>query len=360
MIKTYTYKIKTNKQFEEKFNQWVGICRFVYNCALECKITAYKRQGISLSNYDLQKQLTEAKRNIPWLYVVANSTLQAICDRLDRTYQSFFRRKQGFPKFASKKKWHSIPFKTQATHFKNGNFYLYKWGTVKVFKDRLPIVGEKTKIAEIIKKADGFYLHVQVEVPYENTNENQVGIDLGISKFCVTSDGKIIENPKLLQKYEKQLRIENRSLSRKKKGSNSWRKQANKLARLHLKLSRTRTDFLQKESTNIAKQYGTVFMEDLNVKGMIQSNLSKSISDASWSTFKNLLSYKSNIVLVDSKYTSQTCSNCGHIDKDNRISQSEFKCLSCGHEENADLNASKNILSRGTALIRQREALACA
>lgn len=357
MIKTYTYKIKINKDFEQKFNQWVGICRFLYNCALETKIEAYKK-GINLSNYDLQKQLTEAKEKIVWLSLVHSHTLKSILDRLEKSYNRFFKG-GGFPKFASKKKWKSIPFKSESVCIKFGEFRLQKWGTVKVFKDRLP--EGKIKTASIVKKADGYYLHVNVEVEtVKNSNENQVGIDMGLSKFCVTSEGKIIENPKYFEKYEKELRRENRSLTRKKKGSKSWYKQANRLVRLHLKIQRTRTDFLHKLSTDFANEYGTVFMEDLNVEGMKKSNLGKSISDASWSKFKNMLSYKTNVVEVGSRYTSQMCSNCGYVHKGNRISQSEFKCLNCGHEENADLNASKNILSRGTALVREREALACA
>jgi len=119
-----------------------------------------------------------------------------------------------------------------------------------------------------------------------------------------------------------------------------------------LKLKRVRKDFLHKLSTQIAKENNTVFVEDLNVSGMSKNNrLSNHISDASWSMFVNMLSYKTDVVKVDPKYTSQECNNCGHISKENRQSQSEFECVKCGHTDNADLNASKNIKERGQSLL---------
>lgn len=356
MIKTYTYKIKTDNSFIEKFNQWLGCLRFLYNCALEMKIDAYKRCNKNISIYTIQKELTDCKKEFDWLNQVHSQTLQAILDRLDKTYKSFFRRGYGFPKFASKKKWKSIPFKS--AQLKDNDFFLPKWGGVKVFKDRMP-EGE-IKTASLIQKADGYYLHIQVEVPYSNINENQIGLDMGISYFLVTSDGLYISNPKHFKFYERRLRIENRSLSRKKKFSKQWYKQVRRLQLLHLKIQRVRLDFLHKTSTNLSNQYGTIFMEDLNVQGMSRSNLSKYILDCSWATFKNLLSYKSNVILVDARYTSQQCSECGNIDNKNRISQSEFVCVNCDSVFNADENASMNIKRKGIPLMRERKELSYA
>ncbi len=357
MIKTYTYKIKTTKEFENKFNQWIGACRFLYNCALELKIDMYKRFGKSISNNEIQRQLTEAKNEIVWLKEVNAQTLQSIVEKLDKSFQSFFRRGYGFPKFTNKKRAKSIPFKS--IKFKNNRFILPKWGGVNIFKDRLPEGGLKT--ASLVKKADGYYLHINLEIPFKNLNESQVGLDMGISFFCVTSDGNFIQNPKYTKRYERKLRIENRSLARKKKFSSNWKKQIKKLQLLYLKIGRVRTDFLHKESTKLANNYGVVFMEDLNIGDMVKNkNLSKHILDCGWGKFKNFLSYKSNVFLVNPKYTSQTCSVCGSKDSANRISQSSFVCKSCGAEFNADYNASINIKSKGITLMREREALACA
>ena len=195
-----------------------------------------------------------------------------------------------------------------------------------------------------------------------NPDESQViGLDMGISHFVIDSNGNFVSNPKHFKKYEDKLRIENRSLSRKKKGSNRWKKQAKKLSLLHHKIASVRKDFLHKESTVIAKNYRTVYLEDLNIKNMSKNkNLSKHILDCGWGMFRIMLEYKTNVIRVNPKYTSQTCNECGEKDAKSRLSQSEFVCISCGHVSHADVNASKNILSKGIALNRKREVLACA
>lgn len=351
--RAYTFKIKTDKNFENKFNQWIGICRFLYNCALECKITAYKTQGKTLTNYDLQKQLTVAKKEILWLKTVNSQTLQTVLDRLEIAFHRFYNNiGYGYPKYASKKKWKSISFKT--IRFKNNQFILPTWGVIKLFKNRLP-KGE-LKIARIVKEADGYYLHVISKELYQNINENQVGIDIGVNNLAVTSNNEFVANPKINKKYERKLRIENRSLSRKERFSNSWFKQLKRVQLIYLKIKRARKDYLHKETTKLCRNYGYFYLEDIKILGVVaNSNLSKHIFDCGWGYFKTYLSYKGNVVLVDPKYTSQTCSNCGHCEKGNRVSQSNFQCKICGHSENADFNASKNILGKGIALMRQRK-----
>lgn len=184
---------------------------------------------------------------------------------------------------------------------------------------------------------------------------------MGLTHFCIDSNGGFIANPKHFKKYERKLRIENRSLARKKKRSNSWKRQVHKLALLHYKIANIRKDFLHKESTRIAKENNIVYMEDLNIQGMVKNRkLSKHILDAGWGSFKEMLEYKTRVVVVNPAYTSQTCNECGAIDKNSRVSQSGFVCTGCGHIANADINAAKNIRDRGTIIDRQREALACA
>ena len=130
---------------------------------------------------------------------------------------------------------------------------------------------------------------------------------------------------------------------------------------MHHKIASVRKDFLHKESTVIAKNYRTVYLEDLNIKNMSKNkNLSKHILDCGWGMFRVMLEYKTNVFAVNPKYTSQTCNKCGKKDARNRISQSEFMCQCCGNICNADINASKNILSKGIALNRKSEPLGCA
>jgi len=364
LIRTYTYKLYRNDKTEAKFNKWLGVTRYVYNAAKETKEVAYK-EGLKLSGYDLSKQLTECKKEFSWLREVGNTTLQSTILKLDRSYQNFFSGRAKFPKWASKKNWNSFEFaqgnlknsRPSLRFEKDGVFNLPKFGKVKVFNYR-PIDERSIKTARLIKKADGIYLSVVAEVKDKTltTNENQVGIDMGIKYFMVTSDGEFTENPKFLDKQLKKLRVEQRKLSRKfKQGakvqSNNYYKQANIVARLHKKVVDCRKDFLHKTSTYLAKEYSTVFHEDLKITNMVKSNLSRHISDVSWGTFFVMLKYKTKVVRVNPAYTSQKCSSCGHKAKENRVTQSIFKCVACGHEENADLNAAYNILKLGTSSV---------
>jgi putative transposase len=358
MYRTYKRKLILTKAQSQRIDSWIGACRVVYNMSLEIRIAAYKKQGKSVHKYELMKQITSI-RDIDWIKDVCRECLEMSVERLDSAYKAFFNRGNGFPKFAAKKNFKSISFKT--VRLRNGRVNLYKLGELKLFKDA-PIFGTP-KTAVIIKEPTGYFVCVQcADVPAKFQSENQaVGLDMGLSRFCVASDGNVIKNPRHFRKYERRLRIANRSLSRKKMGSNRCKKQCKKLARIHYTISNVRRDFLHKESTKIAKTNSLVMLENLNVVGMASNRkLAKHILDAGWGMFRTMLEYKTTVISVPAQYTSQTCNECGVIDSENRKSQAEFKCTSCGHEVNADLNASKNILGRGTAIIRKREATACA
>lgn len=349
MIKAYTYKLKPNKSVQNKFEQWVGICRFVYNCAKDLKEQSYKK-GIKLSNFDIQKQLTPAKNEILWLKEVGVGTHQEVIDRLDDSFKKFYKG-SGYPKWATKKKWKSIPFKSiKTTH---NAFNLPKFGIVKVFNFKIP-KGE-LRTASIVKEADGLYLKIIVkEQEVEQIREKQsvCAIDMGIKYFLTTSDGEFVDNPKHLFNYLKQLRIENRKLARMKRGGSNYRKQVKRLQLLHQKISRIRKDFLHKQSRILANNYGIIIREDLDISKMIKgSKLAKYILDCSWGTFFEFLEYKTKIIKVNPSFTSQKCSKCGHTCKENRKTQSLFECISCGYSENADLQATFNILQLGQQLM---------
>ena len=365
MIKTYTYKIKPNKALEQKFEEQLGICRYVYNLGIEVREESFKK-GVNINYYDLCKQLTEAKKDFIWLSEVNTNTLQAILGRLELGYKRFFSDlKKGNrcskPHWAKKDKWRSLPFKQ--ANLKRGNpllrfeedgkFNIPKFGKIKLFKSKVP-KGE-IRTATILKEADGLYLKVVVkEQDTEQTRENQsiCSIDMGTKHFLVTSDGEYVENPRHLFQYLKKLRVENRKLSRMKKGGSNWKKQVKVLQKLYLKISRVRKDFLHKQSRYLANNYSTVVREDLNISKMVRgSKLAKHILDCSWGTFFQFLEYKTNVVKVNPAYTSQECSNCGHTCKENRKTQSLFECVKCNFTMNADEQACINILQRGQSLM---------
>ena len=380
---SYKRKLILTKAQEARLASWIGACRVVYNLGLEIKTTVWRNQQKSIGKYELMKQLTEIK-DTEWIKDVPSQSLQNTMDRLDIPYKNFFRTCHaggGFPHFASKRKYKSMLFK-EVTILENNKIKLPKIGELRMFKDA-PIVGIP-KTATIIKEPTGYFVCIVcdgVSKTISNPDENQVcGIDMGVAYFCIDSNGKMIKNPKHHKKYEDRLRIENRSLARKVRFSNRWKKQAKRLGRLHHKIADVRKDFLHKESTKLAKLFNTVYVEDLNIANMTRaakpkqdenkkfipngqsakSGLNKAILDCGWGAFRTMLEYKTNVFRVNPKYTSQTCNACGVKDATSRISQSEFVCKHCGNISNADVNAAKNILSKGIALNRKREALACA
>ncbi|WP_228713931.1 RNA-guided endonuclease InsQ/TnpB family protein [Arundinibacter roseus] len=363
VIQTYKYKLKPTTQQANLLDNWIGTCRFVYNLALDCKIQSYQK-GVRLSKYDLMKQLPGLKE-VEWIQSVPSQSLQNVIERLDVAYQKFFSG-GGFPKWAKRGEYNSILFKS-VSQTATG-FVLPKVGQLKVFKDRMPT--GKLKTAIIIKESNGYFMCVTFGIESKNlypTDENQVvGIDMGIAHFLTDSKGCYVENPKYTKKYQARLRVKNRSLARKKKGSGRFKKTKSELSRLHSKIANVRKDFSHKVSLKYVKENTLIVCEDLKVRNMIKfGNLSKSIADVSWSGFFDKLSYKSKLyekrfVQVNPKFTSQKCNSCGHIAKENRLNQANFHCVSCGHQQNADFNAAKNILGEGIALNRQREAIACA
>lgn len=387
---TYKIKLKLSKVQEDRISSWIGACRLVYNIGLEIRKEAWKNKQQNISEYELINQLPDIK-NINWIADVPSQSLQNSLERLSGSYKNFFRTIKsggGFPKFKSKKTYNSILFKQGNLNGKNPSIELTsknkirlpKIGELPFFKDKSLIVG-KIKTATIIKEQTGFFICIvcdEVVKSISNPDESQViGIDMGVANFCVDSNGNLIENPKHFKKYEAKLRIENRSLSRKKQFSGRWKKQAKKLGLLHHKIANVRKDFLHKESTKMAKKYHTVYLEDLNIKNMsksvkpkqdengkfirngqnAKSGLNKSILDCGWGMFRTMLEYKTNVIRVDPKYTSQTCNECGTKDAKSRLTQSEFVCTNCGHVSHADVNAAKNIMSKGIALNRKRDSL---
>lgn len=361
MFRTYKRKLILNKAQKDRLDSWLGACRVVYNLGMEVRNAHYSATGKNIHKYELMKQVTQVRKDVHWIRDVSSDTLNKVIDRLDLAYIRFYKTYKnggGFPKFASKKTFKSIPLKDVSV---NDRFCTFaKMINIKMVKDS-PILGNP-KCGTIVKEPTGYFICIVCDnVPSKFNSESQaIGLDVGISQFCVYSNGKFISNPKHFKKYEKQLRIENRALARKVKNSKGWINQAKKLSKLHHKIKNVRTDFLHKESTKIAKLNSVVYMEDLNIGGMVKSSLSKQILDVGWGKFKQMISYKTSAILVNPKYTSQTCNACGSIDRNNRVSQSEFICTSCGNTDNADFNAAKNILSKGIAISRKREALACA
>jgi putative transposase len=251
----------------------------------------------------------------------------------------------------------------------NRRIFLPKIGWIGFFKSQL--IHGTVKNITVMNRAGKWYASLQVEQELDiggHPSDSEIAIDAGIRCFAAISDGTMVEGVNSYRRHEEKLAREQQKLSRKKKGSKNWEKQRKKISMLHHTIANVRLDFLHKHTTEISKSHAKVYVEKLNIKNMsssargnaespgrnvsAKSGLNKSILDQGWGVLKRQLAYKlewrgGELVEVDSRYTSQMCSYCGHVAKENRKSQSEFECQVCGHNENADINASKNILTVG-------------
>jgi len=223
----------------------------------------------------------------------------------------------------------------------------------------------------ILREGEHWFVSIQTEqevaAPVHPAN-SAVGLDVGVVKFAALSSGEAFAPVSSARKYEKKLAREQRALARKEKYSNNWRKQKARIGRLHMKIARIRNDFLHKTSTTISKTHALVVLEDLSVKSMSRSargtvnapgrnvrakaGLNKSILDQGWAEFRRQLEYKQAwrggmVIAVDPRNTSRTCPICGHVSAENRKTQAVFRCVLCGHAEDADVNAARNILAAG-------------
>lgn len=352
MIKAYRYKLNPNKKQKQLLLQTLDTCRELYNMGLE------QRRGQRIGVYEQKRQLTLLKGEFPEYKNVHCHVLQNVLFKLDQSFQNFFRRckiggKAGFPRFKGKDRYDSFSFNNTGFALNGKQLSLSKIGNVKVRLSR-EIPEDAVIKTCTVKQQHGSWFAV---LTFEYTpapllvSNLAVGIDVGVTTFATFSDGTVISNPRIYQNAQAELRKAQRRVARRKKGSSRRHKAVVLLQKVHQQIVNRRSDFLHKHSTAVIRKYGTIVVEALNVSGMSKGNLSKQILDCSWSEWFRQLSYKAadagrNFVAVDPKYTSQTCSECGDISRDNRKTQADFECLSCGFKDNADHNGAVNILAR--------------
>ena len=354
MQKAFKYRIYPNKIQRELIGKTIGCSRFVYNHFLSISEEGY--QSYSKNS----KMLTSLKCEKPFLKEVDKFALQNSLRNLDDSFKRYFKKQNKRPHFKNKKRAR----KSYKTNFTNENIEVgenyIKLPKLKKVSAKIhrPFEGRIINATISITPTGKYYVSICVEIDDTEAMEktdNIIGIDLGLKSYMVASDGLIVKNPKYLTKYEKMLAKEQRKLSKKKKGSNNYNKQKRKIAKIYEKITSSRSDFLHKLSYKLVSENQVIIAESLRVKNMVKNKrLSKHISDASWAKFSTMIGYKANwykreYIKIDTFFpSSQTCSNCGYINKEVKdLRIRKWNCPKCKRNHDRDENASKNIKKEG-------------
>ena len=380
MLRAIKIRLYPNKDQELKLNKVLGCYRFVYNQTLARKQQEYNDNKKSLSINDLSKffhgELLKDEQ-YTWLKEENTKVMKQAIRQMMSAYDKFFKQHNGFPKFKSKKDRQSALFPLEAISKKN-TFKERKITLTQPLKNirfkcsdlyfnRLKQYHDKIRSATLSKtKSGNFFLSILIELPNEEvvkfklTNEN-VGIDLGVKDFVITSDGEVFENKHFYKSQENKINKLQRQLSKKQKGSNNRNKARIKLAKAFEKLTNQKENYIHSVVNELLKYYDIIFMEDLNVKGMLKNNkLAKAIQEVGFYRFKLILTDKAfnngkQVIFIDRFYpSSKICSVCGYKKSDLKLSDREWICPVCGEHHDRDINAAMNILSEGERIIGVR------
>ncbi len=366
----FRFELEPNSAQRQAILQHIGAARFAFNWGLEVVKKALEKKEKIPSAPELHKMWNIWKKdNAPWWKEVSKCAPQEAFRDLERGIKKWKSKQARLPKFKKRKLIpdNSVRFTGSIRVFTN-HVQIPRIGRIRSKEPTeklLKLIEEgKVKIlsASISQEADRFYVSIfcmvkrQEPKTKEVKSENDiVGVDLGLSSFAVISDGTRVDAPKPLAKKIKLLKRRSKQFSRKQKGSNNSKKAALRLARLHRKIKNIRQDFLHKLSTWLARTKPAIVVEDLNVRGLSRSRLSRSISDAGWGTFRRMLDYKTKwygstlIVAPKSFPSTRLCSRCGHLHGKIPLSQRVFRCTACGLEIDRDLNAALNLKKYGLA-----------
>ena len=377
--KAYKFRIKETDELLAQLENIAGACRFLWNKVLALNLYRLEHHQpiIRYHEADFWCKLWKASDDYDFLRQVPAHCLQQKLMDLDKAFKDGFDKAQilkRLPRFKKRGLSDSIRYPAPGQFkIENKRIKLPKLGWVGFFKSQ-DIVG-KVRNATLKREGNRWFVSIQVEQIIEEPASKPtaaIGIDVGIAHFATCSDGTQFESPRAFRTHEKQLARAQRQLSKKKKYSANWKKQLKKVNAVHSKIANIRRDFLHKLSTRLSKSHALIVLEALKISNMVRSakgtvdkpgknvsaksGLNKSLSDQGFGEFRRQLIYKlawlgGVLVQVPPQYTSQRCYACGHTEKGNRPTQARFACLRCGHDDHADINAAKNILAAGHAVL---------
>ncbi|NEO38453.1 MAG: transposase [Moorea sp. SIOASIH] len=372
---TYQFKLIPSPEQVAIIEDILAVTRKVWNYALrerkdwinsrKCSVNCCSLQqeyiipaDVPYPNYNRQAaNLTKAKKTNPELKRVNAQVLQQVLKTLERAFNNMKNMGYGFPRFKNKYRMRSFVFpQFKSNPISNEYIKLPQIGLVQMRLSRPIPEGFKLKQVRVVRRASGYFamlsLQSPVSIPDTPASGHPLGIDVGLDKFLATSDGELIERPKFLTKLHGELRLLQRRLKLKVKGSANRHKLNQKIARVHQKISDTRKDFHFKLAHHLCDQAGMIFVEDLDFRTWAKGMLGKHTLDAGFGQFFNILAWvcwKRGVYFgkVDYRYTSQICPNCGAHTGKKDLSLRLHKCLECGYEAHRDVAAAKVICTRG-------------
>ena len=388
--KGFTFRLQPTADQEMHFLRHAGVCRLVYNLALEQRRDWWrhyqKATGESLNYVTQARQLTDLRREFDFIREVSQTAEQRALKALDTAFKNFFAGRSGFPNQRKKGvddsfSFHGREIMVERLNRKWSRVKLPKMGWVK-FRDTRPIVGKITE-ATVTKTAMGWQISIaaSVEQEIDASALPAVGIDRGVAVPLALSDGSTYELPGRIASLELLHKRAQRIAARRKRGSKRHARAIRRAAKIRARQARIRKDWAHRATTDIARLNGTVVIERLRIKDMTKSasgtiaapgtnvaqkrGLNRSILNIGWHHIETMLMYKlaysgGTLIKVNPAHTSQTCSACGNVDGRSRKNQATFVCTACGHRSNAGLNAAINILRRGnTAVLGVEEVHKC-
>jgi putative transposase len=360
MLLSFKYRLFTKAAQEVALTAMLGAFCDLYNAALQQRIEAYRRRGLTLRYGNQAAELKAVRTADELLASYSFSAEQQVLRRLDKTFAAFFRRlkagkKPGFPRFRSKARFDSAEFRVGdgLTLRKSGRLGIVGIpGEIKVRWHRTLPTGAKLSAAVISRKASKWFVCFQIEMPDQEPAEREftpVGADMGLHNLVALSTGETVQAPRQAARAAKALRRAQRAVARKRRHSRRQRKAKLRVARLHARVTNQRRDFAHKLSRSLVDRFTHLAFEDLNVKGLAAGRLARSVHDAAWNQIIQCVQYKAAsagavVALVDPRGTSQTCPECGTV-APKRLAERMHRC-DCGCVLDRDVAASRVVLHR--------------
>ena len=378
MRTAYQYKLRPTKQQTADLDRWLAMLCAQYNYLLSDRFDWWERNRSPINAcplvchlselrdnpdyYSQKKTLPALKKSHPWYGEIHSQVLQDVVKRVKTTFDRFLKgdgngKRSGRPRFKPRNRYRTFTYPQMQEECLQGNIInLPMFGKVKVIVHRPIPAGFKIKTVSISKKADGYYLILSLEdstvptIKPEINPESLVGIDLGLKEFLTTSTGETVAIPQHYRQATKHLRVVQKRVSRRKKGSNRRKKAVDKLSKQHKKVADKRKDFHFKTANYLLSKYDVVAFEDLNVKGLTRTKLAKSVHDAGWSIFLSILQTKAEnagllTIAVMASGTTQNCSSCG-MKVPKELHERWHDCPHCGCSLDRDHNAAINVKNR--------------